>query len=117
MTGRLRVAMGLCLGLGLVVTLVMPLGAQEKDPDKGKTALKRVEGTIQSVDKAAKSLTVRLRGKTNTQAVVYDDKTMFTFRNKAATVDEVKEGRNVICLGTPTDKAWVAARIDIRDEK
>jgi hypothetical protein len=117
MTGRLRVAMGLCLGLGLIVTLVMPLGAQEKAPDKGKTALKRVEGAIQSIDKATNTLTVRLRGKTNTQAVVYNDKTMFTFRNKPASVDEVKEGRNVICLGTPTDKAWVAARIDVRDEK
>jgi hypothetical protein len=117
MTGRLRVAMGLCLGLGLVVTLVMPLGAQEKEPDKGKTALKRVEGTIQSVDKAAKTLTVRLRGKTNTQVVVYNDKTMFTFRNKPGSVDDVKEARNVICLGTPSDKEWLAARIDIRDEK
>ena len=117
MTGRLRVAMGLCLGLGLVVTLVMPLGAQEKDPDKGKTPLTRVEGTIQSVDKAAKTLTVRLRGKTNTQVVVYNDKTMFTFRNKPASVDEVKDGRNVICLGNPTDKQWVAARVDVRDEE
>jgi hypothetical protein len=117
MTGRLRVAMGLCLGLGLVVTLVLPVGTQEKDPEKGKTALQRVEGAIQSVDKAATTLTVRLRGKTNTQVVVYNDKTMFTFRNKPATVDDVKEGRNVICLGTPGEKQWVAARIDIRDEK
>ena len=117
MTARLRVALGWCLGLGLVVALVMPLGGQEKDPDKGKPSLSRVEGAVQSVDKTAKTLTVRLRGKTNTQAVVYNDKTMFTFRNKSASVDEVKEGRNVICLGTPTDKAWVAARIDVRDEK
>ena len=53
MTGRLRVAMGLCLGLGLVLTLVLPVGTQEKEPEKGKTALQRVEGAIQSVDKAA----------------------------------------------------------------
>jgi hypothetical protein len=95
----------------------MPLGAQEKDQDKGKTALERVEGTIQSVDKAAKTLTVRLRGKTNTRVVVYDDKTMFTFRNKPATLEEVKEARNVICLGRPSGKEWVASRIDVRDEQ
>lgn len=117
MTSRRSVAMGLCLGLGLVVALVMPLGAQEKEPDKGKTALKRVEGTVQSVDKATKTLVVRLRGKTNTQAVVYNDKTMFTFRNKPGSLEDVKDGRNVICLGTPSDKDWLAARIDVRDER
>jgi hypothetical protein len=117
MTGRLKVALGLCLGLGLVVTLVVPLEAQEKDQEKAKTKLSRVEGAIQSIDKTAKTLTVRLRGKTNTQVVIYNDKTMYTFRNKTASVDELKDGRNVICLGNLIDKQWVAARIDVRDEK
>jgi len=117
MTRHPKVAMGLCLGLGLVVTLVIPLRAQEKEQDKGKTALERVEGTVQEADKVAKTLTVRLRGKTNTRVVVYNDKTMFTFRNKPSSLEEVKDGRNVICLGRPSGKEWVAARIDIRDEK
>ena len=99
------------------MTLGLPLGAQDKEQDKAKPPQERVEGTIQSVDKVAKTLTVRLRGKTNTQVVVYNDKTMFTFRNKPGSVEDVKEARNVICLGRPSGKEWVAARIDIRDEQ
>jgi len=86
--------------------------------DKGSTAKEsRIDGTIQSVDKGTKTVVVRLRGKQDTRQVVYDDKTQFTFRNKAASLDEVKEGRRVICLGTLGDKnRLMATRVDVRDE-
>jgi hypothetical protein len=67
-------------------------------------------------DKATKVLTVRLRGKPMQREVVVDDKTAFTFRNKAATIEELKEGRRVIVLGKPNDKnQLVATRVDVRD--
>ena len=121
MTRRLFVAMGLCLAFALTL-VVMPVAAQEKPAavqDKKVTAKPdRVEGSVQSIDKATKTVTIRLRGKTNTVPVVFSDKTMFTFRNKAGSLDEVKEGRNVICLGKYNDKVQlIATRIDVRDEK
>lgn len=36
--------------------------------------------------------------------VIFDDKTVFTFRNKAGSADDLKVGRHVICLGKLNDK-------------
>ena len=70
------------------------------------------------MDAATKMITVRTRGKTEQRQVMYDDKTAFTFRNKPAKVEEVKEGRRVIVLGKVNDKnVLVATRIDVRDEQ
>ena len=121
MTRRLFVAIGLCLAIVLTLS-ALPAAAQEKPvtaQDK-KVAAKpeRVEGAVQSIDKETKTVTVRLRGKTNTVPVVFSDKTLFTFRNKAGSLDEVKDGRNVICLGRYNDKnQLIATRIDVRDGK
>ncbi len=114
MTHRLFVAMGLCLGI-MVTLSAMPAAAQEK---KAVPKSDRVEGNIQSIDKATRTVTVTVRGKTNTVQVVFSDKTSFTFRNKAGSVDELKDGRHVICLGRLNDKLQlIATRIDVRDEK
>jgi hypothetical protein len=113
-THRLFVAMGLCLALAFTLS-ARPVVAQEKKP---AAKLNRVEGNVQSVDTAAKTVTVRVRGKTNTVAVLFSDKTLFTFRNKPGSVDEVKDGRHVICLGRFNDKSELtASRIDVRDER
>jgi hypothetical protein len=118
MRRRLSIAMVVCLGIS-VASLAGTLAAQEKkeDKDKDTAKLERVEGNVHMIDKATKTVTVTLRGKTSTREVVYGDKTMFTFRNKTATADEVQDGRHVICLGKTNDKnQLVAARIDVRDK-
>jgi hypothetical protein len=116
MRRRLSIAMVVCLGIS-VASLAGTLAAQEKKEDKDTAKLERVEGNVHMIDKATKTVTVTLRGKTSTREVVYGDKTMFTFRNKAGTVDEVQDGRHVICLGKTNDKnQLVAARIDVRDK-
>ena len=49
--------------------------------------------------------------------MIFSDQTTFTFRNKASTIDELKDGRHVICLGKLNDKGeLIATRIDVRDE-
>jgi hypothetical protein len=49
---------------------------------------------------------------------MYTEKTQFTDRNKAAKLEEVKEGRRVIVLGHTNDKnVLVATRIDVRDDQ
>jgi hypothetical protein len=109
--------MVVCLGI-IVAPLTVTLTAQQKEGKGKDTAkLERVEGNVHMVDKATKTVTVTLRGKTNTREVVYSDSTKFTFRNKAGTVDEVKDGRHVICLGKSNDKnQLLATRIDVRDK-
>jgi Cu/Ag efflux protein CusF len=122
MRRRLSIAMVVCLGI-CVAPLVVNLAAQEKaaqEKKEGKDAakLERVEGNVHMIDKATKTVTVTLRGKGSTRDVVYSDSTKFSFRNKPATMDEVKDGRHVICLGKTNDKnQLIAARIDVRDEK
>jgi hypothetical protein len=114
MTRRLFVAMGLCLAIALTFP-VRPMAVQQKEGTKKPD---RVEGNVQSIDKATKTVTVRLRGKMNTVNVVYNDKTSFTFRNKPGSLDKVKDGRHVICLGRLDGKnQLMATRIDVRDER
>jgi hypothetical protein len=113
---RLSIAMVVCLGMWLLPLTGTTAAKQKEGKDTAK--LERVEGNVQHIDKATKTLTVTLRGKPVQRQVVYSDTTMFTFRNKTATVDEVKDDRHVICLGKTNDKnQLVAERIDVRDEK
>src|SRR5262245_63125365 len=124
MTRRLVIALGMCLAIGLAWPAA-GAAAQAKakskaTEEKGKAKAsdqQRVEGTVQSLDKATKTLVVRLRGKAQTRPVMYTDATKFTFRNKTSTLDEVKDGRRVICLGKPDGNNWVASRIDVRDQQ
>ena len=110
MRHRLFASMGFCLAIALALA-VTPVTAQKKEKKD------RVEGNVQSIDKATKTVTVTLRGKGNTVPVIFSDETTFTFRNKASTVDELKDGRHVICLGKLNDKGeLIATRIDVRDE-
>jgi hypothetical protein len=112
--------MALLLGSALTLPVAANQAGQKKEDAKTKAAAKqdRIDGTVQMMDAKTKMITVRLRGKTNQQQVMYDDKTTFTFRNKPAKVEEVKDGRRVIVLGKTNDKnVLMATRIDVRDEK
>lgn len=112
---RRFLVLGLFLGLVLIAA---PLHARQKDSKTAAGKQDRIDGTVHMIDKAAKVVTVRLRGKPDQRQVTYDDKTAFTYRNKPATLDEMKEGRRVIVLGKLTDKGQlVATRVDVRDEK
>ena len=119
MRRRLSVAMVVCVGIWLL-PLVLTAAPQKEAKGEGKATAKqeRVEGNVQSIDKATKTVTVTLRGKPVQRQVVYSDSTKFTFRNKTSSLDELKDGRHVICLGKTNDKnQLIAARIDVRDEK
>jgi hypothetical protein len=125
MKRRLLVTMGLVLGMMLAPAVAPRLqaeGPQAKDEkaqakdDKAKES--RIDGTIQMMDKDAHKVTLRVRGGTAFREVIYNDSTKYTFRNKPATLDDVKDGRRVIVLGTMNEKKQVVARrIDVRDEK
>jgi hypothetical protein len=115
MKRRSLTAMVLCLGI-LLAPLVVTTPARQKE-GKGSAKPDRVEGTVQMIDKPTKTVTVTLRGKPIQRQVIYSDSTKFTFRNKDGSVDDVKDGRHVICLGKMNDKGQlIAARIDVRDK-
>ena len=97
--------------LALSMALTVPLKAQEKKPQPD-----RLEGRVQIINKATSTITVRV-GQVP-RPVVYDKNTKFTYLNKPATVDEVKDGQRLICVGKFDDKTrLIATRIDIRSAK
>ncbi len=101
--------------LGLVLVLGFGLFAQVKKD--AKTGEDRIEGTIQALDKDKSSLSlVQKSGVAKpTWHVVYNEKTKFTMRNKAAKADDLKEGQRVIVLGKYAENIMTASRIDIRE--
>ena len=117
MRGRVSIAVGVFAAVLLALSVAAAAGAQKEG--KAKAAKQdRIDGNIQMIDKNTRTLTVTVRGKTLQRQVIYDDKTKFTFRNKPASLDALKEGRRVIVLGKLNDKAQLmATRIDVRDEK
>ena len=111
----LSILMGLLLGVAL--SLPNNAYAQEKEK-KAKAAAKedRLSGTVQSISKDAKSVTVRVRGATRT--IVWDANTRWTYDNKPGSVDQLKEGLRAIALGKFNDKAQLmATRIELTEEK
>jgi hypothetical protein len=103
--------------LSLGVLLALALATQGVAQEKKKAAQAkedRVSGTIQMMNKDTSTLTVRTSGNIQ-RTVVYNADTKFTKVNKPGSLDEVKEGVRVICLGKFDEKSrLVATRIDVR---
>ena len=118
MRRSLFIVMALLLGSALTLPVAANQAAQKEGEKKAAAKEDRLDGTVHMMDAATKMITVRTRGKTEQRQVMYDDKTAFTFRNKPAKLEEVKEGRRIIVLGKTNDKnVLVASRIDVRDEQ
>jgi hypothetical protein len=113
-----RVAAVLALAAVVSLALVADLHSQaKKDP---KTGLYRIEGSVLSIDTDKSVITVKQAGQRNvTWSVAYTKDTAVTHRNEGTKIDDVKVGRQVICLGKIDDpeKAkthLTAVRIDVR---
>jgi hypothetical protein len=105
----IRLSLGVLLALALATQGV----AQEKKK-VGKAKEDRVSGTIQVMNKDASSFTVRTSGNIQ-RTVVWNADTKFTKVNQPGSVDEIKEGVRVICMGKFDEKSrLVATRIDVR---
>jgi len=103
---------GLSLGIFLSLALATQVYAQAKKEKKAKED--RISGRVHMINKDSSTITVR-QGNVQRQ-VVYNSDTKFTYRNQAGSIDEVKDGRRVICLGKFDDKTrLVATRIDVRE--
>lgn len=105
----IHLAVGVVVALGLVTDLV----AQEKKAAQAKE--QRLSGRVRMISKDTSTITI-VRDNVQRQ-VVYDANTKFTVRNKPGSLDDVKEGVRVICLGTFGEKArFMATRIDVRGQ-
>jgi Cu/Ag efflux protein CusF len=111
----MRRTVSIVTGLLVGVVLTLSMATQTYAKDKSATAKQnRLSGTIHMINKDTKTITLTT-GNMQRQ-VVYDDNTKFTFRNKAGSLDDVKEGRRVICLGHFNDKSQLeATRVDVRE--
>lgn len=99
------------LSLMLAVTLLAP---QSSAADKPKGD--RLEGTIKTMNKDTSMITIA-KGSNPPHTVIYSASTKFTKRNQPGSLDDVKEGRRIICLGKFDDKArLMATQIDVRTE-
>jgi Cu/Ag efflux protein CusF len=103
------------LGIVLSLLLVPRVNAEEKKAAT-KSKQDRLSGRVQMISKDTSTIT--LRKGTVDRHVVYNDTTKFTMRNKPAKLEDLKEGRRVICLGKFDEKTrLVATHIDIRGEQ
>jgi hypothetical protein len=106
----------ICMGLFFGFLLTLAVATQAKAQDKSKAKEDRLTGSIHMINKDTSTVTIR-RGNVQRQ-VVYNADTKITYRNKPGSMDDVKEGRRVICLGKFNDKTQlVATRIDVREGK
>ena len=100
------------VGMVLLGCLSLPALAQEKAKKKGE---ERISGRVHMLNKETSTITVRVGTNNVHRYVVYDANTKFTANNKPGTLDDVKEGARIICLGKFDEKARLnASRIEIR---
>ena len=95
-------------------------GAEAKAEAKEKAATNkdRVDGTLESVDKAKSMLLIRTRPDGNLRQVILNAQTAYTVQNKTAAVDDLRTGHRVICTGQLNDKGQLAAvRCEMRQQK
>ncbi len=118
MKGRYPNLMWLCLLLAISLVLSTPVLTQANQTKKDEKAKEmRLEGTVVLLSKDTSTVTILDRGRVR-RPVLYDAKTQFTFRNKPGSIDMLKEGIRIICLGNVTEKKdFLATRIDIREKK
>lgn len=98
------------VGVVLLGALSLPVVAQEKK-DRGD----RISGRVHMVNKETSTITVRVGTNNVHRYVVYDANTKFTANNKPGSLDEVKDGARVVCVGKFDDKARLMAKqIEVR---
>ncbi len=105
--------------LMLVFSLVLVPCLYPQATKDTKTGQDRFDGTVMSINKDTSTITIRQTGKNATWQIVYSKETTFTYRNQPSTIDEVKDGRRIIVLGSfeKGSNKMTATRIDVREGK
>ncbi len=102
----------------LFLTLVASAGLYAQVKKDKATGLDRIEGTVQAINKDKSTIMVKQGGTVNpVWQVIYDAKTKVTMLNKAAKLEDLKDGMRVIVLGKAEKETMTASRIEIRTAK
>jgi hypothetical protein len=106
------------IGAPLVAVLLLAVAGTviAKEKKAAGTKQDRVEGRVQMINKDTSTITVTAKNNVQRQ-VVYSSDTKFTYRNKPGSIDDVKDGRRVICLGKFEGVKLMASRVDVREGK
>ncbi len=104
--------------LTLAFSLVLAPSLYPQATKDAKSGLDKFDGRIMSVNKDTSTITIQQTGKSATWHIVYNKDTIYTYRNQPGTIDDVKEGRRIIVLGTfeKGSNKMTASRIDIREK-
>jgi hypothetical protein len=108
MERRLPLLLALLLGAALAAPTALSYAQDTAKED-------RVTGVVQIVKKDTMTILVTGEAGNAQHQVVYNADTKFTKDNKPGSIDDVSNGRRVICLGKLNDKGQLVARnIDVR---
>ena len=103
--------------LMVAVALALAMSSQVIAKDAKKSNKEsRLSGTVQMINKDTSTITIRDQNNVQ-RPVVYSGDTKFTYRNKPGSIDDVKDGRRVICLGKFDETRLMATRVDVRSGK
>lgn len=108
------------LAVALVSSLGLAAGLHAQATKDEKSGLDRLEGIVQYINKDKSEITIRQKRTADLEwTIVYSPETKFTYLNEAATLEKVKDGLRVICLGTFGEEKtkMKAVRIDVRTDK
>ena len=110
---------GVCLVAWALVTAIAPVPGLYAQPTQDpKSGLYRVDGTVIAINKDKSTIKVRQKNRNNVVVTVsYTDDTRFRQLGEPATLDDVKDSRRVICLGSLDEKdgrRLIALEIDVR---
>ena len=98
-------------GISLALFVSLVFGSQAGAQDTKKQS--RVEGRVQVINKDKSEIVVQ-RG-SSPRTVIYNSETKWTKLNKPGSMDDIKEGYRVICIGAINNqKQFVASQCDAR---
>jgi hypothetical protein len=102
----------------LLCSLAFAPGLFSQIKQEPGSKLDSIEGNVQSIDKAKMTIVIREKGTANLDyTITYTDKTIYTYRNGPAKMEDFKTGSRIYVLGKAEGaNKLAAARIDIREK-
>lgn len=87
------------------------LGLQAAPQQGPPRTVDTLSGTVQSINRSTKTITVQTRGVRTPRQVFCDSNTKLTTRDhQPGTLDTLKKGQTIVCTGTFNDQQQFVAR-------
>jgi hypothetical protein len=98
--------------VALILSLMLRVASLRAAPQQGPPRTEdRISGTVRSVDKSRKTITIQSRGIRTPRQVLCNESTKLSSRdNQPSTLDAIKKGQTLVCLGSLNENRQFAAR-------